>query len=184
MTQSAAHAALLARPFCFLRHGETEANRLGQVAGAAEVPLNATGLAQAREAALRLADRGIDAIWCSPMQRARTTAQCVAAALALPIVVVPQLAERNWGEFEGKPRALRRPGVEPAGGESAAAFSARTIEGLWQVRASRLPLIVAHSGTFRVLSDWLRLPPRSAAIENCTPLLLRPHAGGWIASPL
>ncbi|MPZ45723.1 MAG: histidine phosphatase family protein [Betaproteobacteria bacterium] len=181
---SAPNAPLLAAPFCFLRHGETENNRLGLIAGSADVALNATGLSQARLAAQRLAHGGIDAIWSSPLERARASAQCVAETLGLPIVFVPQLAERNWGELEGKPRELRIAGVTPSGGESIEAFRARTLAGLQQIRASGLPLIVAHSGTFRILSEWLQIPPRSAALANCMPLGFAPHAGGWRVTPL
>jgi probable phosphoglycerate mutase len=176
---AAADVPLFAAPFCFLRHGETENNRLGLIAGSADVPLNSAGLSQARAAAQRLAHAGIDAIWSSPMQRARASAQCVADRIALPLLVVPQLAERNWGELEGKPRALRVAGKTPPGGESIEAFRARTLAGLRQIRPSRLPLIVAHSGTFRVLSECLQLPPSSAPVANCAPLHFVPHAGGW-----
>lgn len=169
-------APLLAAPFCFLRHGETENNRLGLVAGASNVPLNATGLAQARTAAQRLVGRGIDAIWCSPLQRAHDTAACAAEALGLDITIVPELAERNWGELEGKPRELRVRGATPPGGESLEAFRSRTLAGLQQVRASRLPLIVAHSGTFRILSDWLHIPQQTAQIANSQPLRFLPTA--------
>ncbi|MDP1673379.1 MAG: histidine phosphatase family protein, partial [Burkholderiales bacterium] len=96
-----APAPLLSGPFCFLRHGETEPNRLGLVAGASDVPLNERGLAQARAAAARLASGGIDAIWCSPLQRARNTARCVTEVLGIEPVIVAELAERNWGELEG-----------------------------------------------------------------------------------
>jgi probable phosphoglycerate mutase len=74
--------------------------------------------------------------------------------------------------------------MTPSGGESPEAFRARTLAGLQQIRASRLPLIVAHSGTFRVLSDWLRIPPRSAPVENCVPLRFAPHGDGWCVTPL
>jgi probable phosphoglycerate mutase len=176
---AASDVPLFAGPFCFLRHGETENNRLGLIAGSADVPLNSAGLSQARAAAERLAHAGIDAIWSSPMQRARASAQCVGDRLGLPLVVVPQLAERNWGELEGKPRALRVAGTTPPGGESMETFRARTLAGLRQIHPSRLPLIVAHSGTFRVLSEYLQLPPRSVPVANCAPLHFVPHAGGW-----
>jgi probable phosphoglycerate mutase len=181
---SAADVPLFGAPFCFLRHGETENNRLGLIAGSADVPLNATGLSQARAAAQRLAHAGIDAIWSSPLQRARASAQCVAAALGLPVVIVPQLAERSWGELEGKSRQLRMSGATPPGGESIEEFRARTLAGLRRVGTSRLPLIVAHSGTFRVLSECLELPPRGAPVANCAPLHFVPHAGGWCVTPL
>lgn len=178
-------APLLTAPFCFLRHGETENNRLGLVAGASNVPLNATGLAQARAAAQILAHRGIDAIWCSPLQRAHDTAACVAAVLGLDITTVPDLAERNWGELEGRPRELRVRGVTPPGGESLEKFRARTLAGLQQVRTSHLPLIVAHSGTFRILSDWLHIPQQTAQVANSLPLRFTPSAGGsWNVEPL
>ena len=175
---------LLAAAFCFLRHGETENNRLGLIAGMTDVPLNAMGVEQACTAAQRLAHAGIDAIWSSPLTRARTTAHHVAEALELPVVVVPQLAERNWGELEGTPRDQRIPGTTPPGGESLEAFRARTLAGFEQIRGSRLPLIVAHSGTCRVLCDWLRTAPRSSPLANCMPLLLSPEAGGWGVVPL
>ncbi len=179
-----ADAPILAAPFCFLRHGETENNRLGLIAGSTDVPLNETGIEQARAAANRLAASGVDAVWTSPLLRARTTASHVAESLGLPVRVVPQLAERNWGTLEGRPRALRIPGVTPPGAESATAFRERTLLGLRAIAASRLPLVVAHSGTFRVLSALLGIGAPSAPIDNCAPLLFEPLAGGWRVTQL
>lgn len=182
-----ASTPLLAGPFGFLRHGETEHNRLKLIAGSSNVPLNAAGLAQAREAAQRLAGSDIDAIWSSPLQRARDTARCVADVLGLDVVIIEELAERNWGELEGQPRGLRGPrSATPPGGESLEAFRARTLAGLTRVARSRLPLIVAHSGTFRILGDWLDLPAQDAPVANSVPLRLRrdPARGIWISEPL
>lgn len=182
-----APAPLLAAPFCFLRHGETESNRLGLVAGSSDVPLNATGLAQARTAAQRFAGSGVDAIWSSPLQRAYDTARCVADVLGLDIVVITELAERNWGTLEGRPREMRARGMTPPGGESLEAFRARTLAGFARVTPSRLPLIVAHSGTYRVLCDWLQLPQQTAPVANSQPLRLQRSPGPdgiWVAAPL
>jgi len=172
-------------PFCFLRHGETGHNRQGLVAGASDVPLNATGLAQARAAAARLAGSAIDMICCSPLRRARDTAACVADVLGIKPVVIDELAERNWGALENRPRELRVRGVTPPGGESPEAFRERTRRGLQQIRNARLPLIVAHSGTFRVLGEWLGLAPQAAPVGNGLPLLftLSPD-GRWQVSAL
>jgi 2,3-bisphosphoglycerate-dependent phosphoglycerate mutase len=167
-------------PFCFLRHGETEHNRLRLVAGASDVPLNAAGLAQARAAAARLAGSAIDVIGCSPLQRARDTAACIADVLGITPVIIADLVERNWGTLEGRPRELRVRGATPPGGESPGAFRERTCRGLQQLPSGRLPLIVAHSGTFRVLGEWLGLPAQDAAVENCLPLLFtRAPDGRW-----
>lgn len=180
-------APLLAGPFCFLRHGETEHNRLKLIAGSSDVPLNAAGFAQAREAARRLAGTGIDAIWSSPLQRARDTAHCVADVLELEITIIDELAERNWGELEGQPRARRgRREATPSGGECLADFTARTLAGFARIAPGRLPLIVAHSGTFRVLGNWLGLPVQDAPVANSLPLKLSPDPaqGGWRCEPL
>lgn len=176
-------APLLGRPFCFLRHGETEHNRLALIAGASDVPLNARGLAQARAAAAQLASGNIDAIWCSPLRRARDTARCVAELLGIEPVIVAELAERNWGTLEDQPRALRVREATPPGGESPDDFRTRTLSGLQQIGASHMPLIVAHSGTFRVLSAWLELPTQDAPVPNSLPLLLSRTADGrWHCS--
>jgi len=178
--------ALFAGTFYFLRHGETELNRLGLVAGATDVPLNATGSMQARNAARRLASTGIDAIWSSPLARAHDTARCVGAALDLAVTIVAELAERDWGELEGKPRELRVRGATPPGGESLEAFRRRTLSGFARVVRSRAPLVVAHSGTFRVLSEALGLAVPVAPVANSVPLRLRRDTpdGIWICEAI
>jgi len=60
-------------PFWFLRHGETDWNAQGISQGNVDIPLNATGIAQARAAAERLRNRGIATIVASPLSRARVT---------------------------------------------------------------------------------------------------------------
>ncbi len=174
MTPQARNLALFRAPFCFLRHGETEANRLKITAGATDVALNETGLQQARAAAAALTGRGIDALFCSPLRRAHDTAACIARATGLPVTVIAELAERNWGELEGKPRHLRIREAKPPGGESPEEFAARTLAGLARIPASRLPLLVAHSGTFRVLCRTLGIPEAEVPVDNARALRFAP----------
>jgi broad specificity phosphatase PhoE len=178
---------LFTAPFCFLRHGETEVNRLGLTAGATDVPLNPSGWEQAETAAQQLKGRGIDAIYSSPLKRAHDTAARVADALGLPIAIVPELAERNWGELEGKPRELRVRDATPPGGEGPEEFARRTLAGLARIPRSGLPLIVAHSGTFRVLCARLGVEAPAAPIQNARPLrFVPPPAAGssWTVEAL
>lgn len=173
--------------FYFLRHGETDANRLGLVAGTADVALNATGRQQAQAAAALLNGSGIDAVYSSALQRARDTADCAARTLGLRNVVIPELGERDWGEFQGKPRELRVRGATPAGGESLEEFTRRTLTGLARIRGGGLPLIVAHAGTFRVLCSQLGLAAPEAPIENGRPVRFVPSCTGhasWSIEPL
>lgn len=173
-------------PFYFLRHGETEINRLGLVAGQRDVELNETGWRQARAAAELLQNRGIDAIYSSPLKRARDTAGCIATALRLEVCIVPELAERNWGELEGQPREARVRGDTPPGGEELEVFTRRTVAGLASMRQGTVPLVVAHSGTFRVLCAELGIARLNAAVENGRPLRIAPapESGSWVAEPL
>lgn len=174
---------LLSRPFYFLRHGETDSNRLRTIAGSLDVELNATGLEQARAAVELVRPLGITQVVSSHLRRARETASTIARALALPHVVVPELAERNWGELEGRSQALRVRGMPPPpGAESAEAFVGRTCAGLAQIRADGVTLVVAHSGTFRVLCRLLGLPEPADAVVNARPIRFTPPAragGAW-----
>jgi glucosyl-3-phosphoglycerate phosphatase len=86
-----------------MRHGQTAWNAQGRFTTRSDVPLDETGLAQARAGAQALAATEIDRIYCSPMLRARSTAEAVAAARAQPLEVTPdpRLTEIDSGPFEG-----------------------------------------------------------------------------------
>lgn len=93
---------------CFLlevmlvRHGETEWNRLHRVqGGGSDIPLNETGRRQAAALGKRLAGTPVRAVYSSPLERARHTAQAVAALHRLEVEVVPEFAELDVGELEG-----------------------------------------------------------------------------------
>ncbi len=87
-----------------VRHGETEWNRQGLYQGQVDTPLNETGLAQARSTAEKLAAAGVtfDALYASPLCRARQTAEISAARLGMEIRFDPRLMEIHQGAFEGK----------------------------------------------------------------------------------
>ena len=167
---------LFERTFYYLRHGETESNRLKTIAGSLDVELNETGRAQARAAVEQVRPLGVTHVTSSALRRARDTAAVIAKALGLPHVVVPDLAERGWGDLEGKPQALRAAGVKANGSESREQFIARTRAGLAKVEAVGMPLVVAHSGTFRVLCRLLELAEPGEAIANCRPVRFTPPA--------
>lgn len=172
---------LFAGTFYFLRHGETENNRLELIAGSTDVELNDSGRAQARAAAKLVRPLGIVQVVSSDLRRARDTAAIIARALSVPHAVVPGLAERNWGALEGKPRSLRARGATPAGAETAEEFLARTRAALSVIDPPGTPLLVAHSGTFRVLCRLLALKA-AEPVANCRPVRFTPpprEGGGW-----
>ena len=165
---------LFERPFLYLRHGETETNRLGLITGATDIELNQRGREQALAAAALIKDLSIDAIYSSPLRRARDTADCVAHVVGVPVIVVQGIAERGFGELEGKPRRLLVRKATPPGGESLAHFTGRVLAAFASIPGAERPLVVAHSGVFRVLCEHLGIIAPRAPIDNALPLLLSP----------
>jgi probable phosphoglycerate mutase len=95
---------MYARPtssLLLLRHGETEWNVLGRLQGSDDSPLTARGLEQAAALAAWTASRGVRRVVCSPLGRARTTAEQIAAACSAPLAVREALAEMSFGECAG-----------------------------------------------------------------------------------
>lgn len=178
---------LLTRPFCFVRHGESEANLQDLVAGSTDVPLTERGRTQAFAAAHALQGAGITSIYCGLLSRARETAICIGQTLELPVTEIPELGERNWGSLEGQPRALRVRGVTPRGAETPDQFQARVLAGLARIDDPGLPLIVAHSGVFRVLCRVLGVTEPRVPVANAWPLRWVPPVRcgqTWTVEPL
>lgn len=82
------------------RHGETDLNTDDRYQGSSNLPLNAAGMTQARRLAQALPG-DITRIVSSPQQRALQTALTVAQARGLKVEVMPDLRERDFGEFDG-----------------------------------------------------------------------------------
>jgi broad specificity phosphatase PhoE len=123
-----------------IRHGETAWSPLARLQGGTDVPLSAAGRAQAAAVATALAGTGLDALYASPLSRARETAAAVARGRHPPIDVRldPRLRELGLGAWEGltqeeararDPAALegwlRDPHASAPGGEPAAEAETR-----------------------------------------------------------
>ena len=142
----------------FIRHGETDWNRIRRIQGHLDIPLATTGVEQAQRLARRFADEAgqggrLDAIYSSDLQRAQQTARPIAAALGLPLQLREGLRERQYGAFQGYDKeeiAERYPdeyehwqtrdaGFAPPAGESMRAFYHRVMDAI-------APLVAAHPG--------------------------------------
>jgi probable phosphoglycerate mutase len=171
--------ALFERPFYFVRHGETQTNAAGLITGSLDIDLTTLGREQALAAAQALAGEPITGIYSSPLKRARETAEPIAARLRVPLHLVEKLAERNWGALEGRPRGLRIRGETPHGAETPEAFTTRVLTALAAIDEA-VPLIVAHSGVFRVLCQTLNIVDVKMPVSNALPQRFVPLGeGGW-----
>jgi broad specificity phosphatase PhoE len=156
-----------------LRHGETDWNREpARCQGWAEVPLNATGRAQAREQGHALRGRGIRLIVTSHLLRARQTSELVREEIdgEPPLVVDPRLAETHRGDWEHRlfseiveeePEVWREYREHPErfrfpGGESLTDQQRRVLACLGDVaRDGRDALLVTHGGSIRLVRCFL-----------------------------
>lgn len=85
-----------------VRHGQTDWNLNGLMQGRTDIPLNATGRAQAEAAAARLDRAEWDVVVSSTLGRARETAEILARGLGLPVVgAYDDLVEQDFGAAEG-----------------------------------------------------------------------------------
>ncbi|WP_373283437.1 bifunctional RNase H/acid phosphatase [Nocardia concava] len=115
-----------------LRHGQTELSVQRRYSGRGNPALTELGREQAAKAAKMLAAKGgIQAIVCSPLGRAKETAEAAGKALGLPVRVLDGLIETDFGAWEGMTfleareqdpelhaRWLGDPSVPAPGGES------------------------------------------------------------------
>jgi broad specificity phosphatase PhoE len=84
-----------------VRHGETIWHAENRYAGSSDVPLTPQGIEQAERLAGWARTGELEALWCSPLSRARETARRVADATGLTPRVDSRLRELHFGEGEG-----------------------------------------------------------------------------------
>ncbi len=86
----------------FLRHGQAKNNTERILAGRTEgVPLTDTGVRQAEHAAKLLEHMSVSAVYSSPIQRAKHTAEIVGKHNSVDVIVDDRLIELDMGKFTG-----------------------------------------------------------------------------------
>jgi probable phosphoglycerate mutase len=149
------------RHILLLRHGQTDANAGGVLQGHRPTSLNALGRQQADRLALRLTTFAprVEVLVSSDLPRALQTAEPIARALSLDIVVDAAWRERGFGELEGQTLGdleiwrTASGTIDPPGGESSAVFRQRVHAALSSVveryRDCRCVAVVTHGGVVR-----------------------------------
>lgn len=144
-----------------MRHGETESNLNKLLTGRQNVPLNKKGDAQAHNAGELLKNEQFDYFFCSPLKRAKETAQVINKHHNLKINISDNIVERDFGELTGvsHDRVNRDilwnyyeceklyPNTENIKDMFARIYS--FIEELKQKYSGKKILVVAHSGVYR-----------------------------------
>ena len=157
-----------------LRHGEHVLQGRSAVGRMPGVGLSERGRAEIEAVAARLSGERVGALYSSPLQRTRETAEIVAARLGLPVAVHDDLNELDFGEWTGAsfdairadPRwqawATQRSLASIPGGESMRQVQRRAVEALMEIRQRHQDdtvVLVSHGDVIRsVLVFALGMP--------------------------
>lgn len=180
------------KDFIFIRHGETDWNKEHRAMGSQDIPLNACGIEQAKEAAQFLSRESFVSIAVSPLARAKATAEIFAKEKRVSVTVIDELKECSWGTMEGQSKADDtwlddwRQDLPIEGAELFSEFSTRVLRGF--KKAMELPgpvLIVAHGGVYWPIQKALNLSIED--LKNCEPMYHKAPSSQdtpWSAYPL
>ena len=173
-----------------IRHGKTDWNARHKLQGRTDIPLNGEGRRMAEAAREEYRDVHFDVCFCSPLVRAKETAEILLRGRDVPIIEDERLREMSFGSYEGQENSFDIPDCPinvlffhpeqyrdpPGGAESLDALFERTGAFLRE-RADPLlaegkdVLIVGHGAMNSSIVCQVRHMPRaqfwSAGIENC-----------------
>ena len=173
-----------------MRHGRTDWNDRHKLQGRTDVPLNEEGRRMAEKAAEEYRDIPLDVCWCSPLIRARETAEIVLRGRDVPILTDDRLREMSFGDYEGQENSFDIPDspvnvifwapekytASVGGAETFEELFARTGSFLREVidplmEQGKNVLIVGHGAmNLSIISQIRHLPRKdfwSTGIENC-----------------
>ena len=173
-----------------IRHGRTDWNDRHKLQGQTDIPLNEEGRKMAEAAAVEYKDVHFDVAFCSPLIRAKETAEILLKGRDIPIVFDERLKEMAFGEYEGLENSFQIPDcpvnkfffepenytLKPEGGESldelferTGAFIEECVEP--ELAKGRDVLIVGHGAMNCSIVCRVKNKPRSEywsdGIENC-----------------
>jgi len=163
-----------------VRHGETNYNKKYLLQGEVDLELNEYGRQLARLTADGLRTVHFERAYCSPLIRARETAQIILGERKVPLYPDDRIREISFGEYEGlcyRGEGYNVPDPEfndffdapekyktPPGGESLRAVIERTGE-FWESlihdpeNEGKTILIVSHGGAIRGLLSYIQKSP-------------------------
>lgn len=162
------------------RHGETEWNREDKILGRTDIPLNETGIRQAKAIAANLPET-IDIILASPLKRAAKTAQIISETNGIDLLYDERLLEMNFGIYEGQSRTSavyqgekRRFFARYPKGESFLMVGQRVynlLDEIFEKYEDKTVLLVTHNGICRVIDTYFQDVDNEAfasfSLKNC-----------------
>ena len=168
----------------YVRHGQTDLNLAKKMqGGGTEKELNETGISQAYNTKKELKNVKYDLVICSPMKRAKQTAEIINEGRDIPIITDERIRERKLGEYEGRDVTEEmenniwdyKLNYNIPNGENLHDFENRINEFFDDIKEKyydKTILIVAHGGIAKVIKSHLYGMPESQnlaeiSMNNC-----------------
>ena len=168
----------------YVRHGQTDWNLARKMQGGqTERELNKTGIKQAEETKRKLENIDYELVICSPMNRAKQTAEIIMKNKNVPLIIDERLRERKLGVLEGETITEEcekqiwdyKLDYKINGGESLSEFEQRILNFINNIKKkynNKTILIIAHGGVAKVIKAHLYGKPKSEnlndyGMENC-----------------
>jgi len=177
------------------RHGQTTWNVEHRYQGQTDIPLDDAGVAQAEQAARRLATLRPDALFSSDLVRAQQTAAPLAKLTGLPVTLDKDLRERYGGDWEGLSDAVireryptERATWNPPNGEPNPVIAERVAGALTRIADTldegQLAIAVGHGAALRIgMERILDIPvdglPTLGSLVNCSWSVLELRNAHW-----
>ena len=154
------------------RHGQTALNHDRRMQGLTDAPLNEKGIAQARLSRQKIGDVRFDAVYSSPLVRARLTGSIIGGVDLSEIIVDRRLIEVDFGKYERRKYYLLGPAMTaywamprifpvPATVETPDSMKARAAALLRELESRDYEnvLVACHGGIMRALCGYLEDAP-------------------------
>lgn len=168
----------------YVRHGQTDLNLAKKMqGGGTEKELNETGISQAYNTKKELENVKYNLVICSPMKRAKQTAEIINEGRDIPIITDERIRERKLGDYEGRDVTKEmenniwdyKLNYNIPNGENLHDFEKRINEFFDDIKEKyhdKTILIVAHGGIAKVIKSHLYGMPESQnlaeiSMNNC-----------------
>lgn len=150
-----------------VRHGATKLHKGDRFWGRTDIALSNTGIKQSGLLRERLSGEKINAIYSSPLSRARSTAEIIASGHNVDVIPCEELCECNFGYIEGltfreikrqhpalAQELIDRKAVTFPGGETIEQLNRRVqafLKRLGKRKPEETVLVVSHGGPIRLM---------------------------------
>jgi alpha-ribazole phosphatase/probable phosphoglycerate mutase len=154
------------------RHGQTDLNRDKRMQGLTDCPLNAKGIMQARQSRKNIGAVYFDAVYASPLERARVTGSIIGNVGLSEVIVDERLIETDFGRYEKCKYYLMGPAMTlywmfpkvfpvPDTVETLDSMKARASSFLRELESRDYEnvLVACHGGIMRALCGYLDEAP-------------------------